>query len=61
MTVTARRELASPGTRNAFRSLATDLTVRIVAELWEDHGFAPVAPEDLEYSDPGQRLTDWAR
>ena len=45
MTVTARRERVSPATRNAFRSLATDLTVRIVAELWEDHGFAPIPPE----------------
>ncbi|MFJ9551117.1 abortive infection family protein [Streptomyces erythrochromogenes] len=61
MTVTARRELVSPGTRNAFRSLATDLTLRVVAELWEDHGFAPVAPEDLKYSDPGQRRTEFMR
>ncbi|GAA2158197.1 hypothetical protein GCM10009760_61010 [Kitasatospora kazusensis] len=38
MTVTARRELVSPATRNAFRSPATDPTIRIVAELWEDHG-----------------------
>ncbi|MFE5861702.1 abortive infection family protein [Streptomyces virginiae] len=61
MTVTARRELVSPGTRNAFRSLATDLTLRVVAELWEDHGFAPVAPEDLKYSDSGQRRTEFMR
>jgi hypothetical protein len=59
MTVTARRELVSPAVRNAFRSLATDLTVRIVAELWEDHGFAPVPPEKLKYSDPGQRRTEF--
>ncbi|QHA04585.1 hypothetical protein GQF42_15960 [Streptomyces broussonetiae] len=57
MTVTARRELVSPATRNAFRSLATDLTIRIVEELWEDHGFAPIPPEDLKYDDPGQRRT----
>lgn len=57
MTVTVRRELVSPATRNAFRSLATDLTVRIVAELWEDHGFAPIPPEELKYEDPGQRRT----
>ncbi|MFD3941780.1 abortive infection family protein [Streptomyces sp. NPDC058579] len=57
MTVIARRELVSPATRNAFRSLATDLTVRIVAELWEDHGFAPIPPEELKYEDPGQRRT----
>ncbi|WP_405444708.1 abortive infection family protein [Streptomyces erythrochromogenes] len=61
MTVIARRDLVSPGTRNAFRSLATDLTVRTVAELWEGHGFAPVAPEDLKYSDPGQRRTEFMR
>ncbi|WP_327131984.1 abortive infection family protein [Streptomyces sp. NBC_01343] len=59
MTVTARRELVSPGTRNAFRSLATDLTLRIVAELWQDHGFSPVAPEDLKYQDSGQRRTEF--
>jgi hypothetical protein len=59
MTVTARRELVSPAVRNAFRSLATDLTVRIVAELWEDHGFAPVPPEKLKYNDPGQRRTEF--
>ncbi|MFD3549319.1 abortive infection family protein [Streptomyces sp. NPDC058655] len=61
MTVTARRELVSPGTRNAFRSLATDLTLRVVAGLWEDHGFAPVAPEDLKYNDSGQRRTEFMR
>ena len=59
MTVTARRELVSPATRNAFRSLATDLTVRIVAELWEDHGFAPIPPDELKYQDPGQRRTEF--
>ncbi|MGW4288640.1 abortive infection family protein [Streptomyces sp. NPDC004673] len=57
MTATARRELVSPATRNAFRSLATDLTIRIVAELWEDHGFAPIPPEELKYDDAGQRRT----
>lgn len=57
MTVTARRELVSPATRNAFRSLATDLTIRIVAELWEDHGFAPIPPDELKYQDSGQRRT----
>ncbi|MET7761736.1 abortive infection family protein [Streptomyces sp. NPDC005393] len=69
MTVTARRELVSPATRNAFRSLATDLTIKIVADLWEDHGFAPIPPEELNYQDSGQRRTtfmlyaegvDWA-
>ncbi|MFK4110490.1 abortive infection family protein [Streptomyces sp. NPDC002176] len=57
MTASARRELVSPATRNAFRSLATDLTIRIVAELWEDHGFAPIPPEELKYDDAGQRRT----
>jgi len=69
MTTTVRRELVSPAVRNAFRSLATDLTIRIVSELWEDHGFAAIPEEDLKYSDPGQRRTtfmlyaegvDWA-
>ncbi|WP_405634453.1 hypothetical protein OHB53_09665 [Streptomyces sp. NBC_00056] len=59
MTVTARRELVSPATRNAFRSLATDLTLRIVAELWEDHGFAPIPPDGLKYQDSGQRRTEF--
>ncbi|WP_371538432.1 abortive infection family protein [Streptomyces sp. NBC_00466] len=59
MTVTARRELVSPATRNAFRTLATDLTLRIVARLWEDHGFAPIAPDELKYEDPGQRRTEF--
>ncbi|MGW0854150.1 abortive infection family protein [Streptomyces sp. NPDC002690] len=59
MTVTARRELVSPATRNAFRSLATDLTLRIVSGLWEDHGFAPIPPDELKYSDPGQRRTEF--
>ncbi|MFF1813910.1 hypothetical protein ACFVXW_33200 [Streptomyces sp. NPDC058251] len=57
MTVTVRRELVSSATRNAFRSLATDLTIRIVEGLWEDHGFAPIPLEELKYEDPGQRGT----
>ncbi|MFF4467989.1 abortive infection family protein [Streptomyces sp. NPDC001599] len=59
MTTTARRELVSPATLRAVRSLATDLTVRIVAELWEAHGFAPVAPDELKYQDTGQRRTEF--
>lgn len=57
MTVTARRELVSPATRNAFRSLATDLTIRTLEGLWEDHGFAPIPPDELKYDDPGARRT----
>lgn len=59
MTVTGRRDLVSPATRNAFRSLATDLTIRIVADLWEDHGFAPIPPDELKYQDSGQRRTEF--
>jgi hypothetical protein len=59
MTVTARRELVSPATRNAFRSLATDLTIRIVADLWEDHGFASIPPDELKYQDSGARRTEF--
>ncbi|ROP53312.1 abortive infection family protein [Streptomyces sp. PanSC9] len=59
MTVTARRELVSPATLRAIRSLATDLTLRIVAELWENHGFAPIPPEELKYQDSGQRRTEF--
>lgn len=59
MTVTARRELVSRATLRAFRSLATDLTLRIVAELWENHGFAPIPPEELKYQDSGLRRTEF--
>ncbi|WP_406262971.1 hypothetical protein OIA45_40700 (plasmid) [Streptomyces chartreusis] len=59
MTVTARRDLVSPAVRNAIRSLATDLTVRIVAELWQDHGFASIPPDELRYQDSGQRRTEF--
>ncbi|MGW3499326.1 abortive infection family protein [Streptomyces globisporus] len=59
MTVTARRELVSPAVRNAIRSLATSLTLRIVSELWEDHGFAPIPPDELKYQDSGQRRSEF--
>lgn len=59
MTVTARQELVSPAVRNAIRSLATDLTIRIVSELWQDHGFVPIPPDELKYQDPGQRRTEF--
>lgn len=61
MTVTVRRELVSPATRNAFRALATSLTIKIVDELWEDQGFAPIPPEELKYQDFGQRRTEFMR
>jgi hypothetical protein len=57
MTVVARRELVSPALRNAFRSLAMDLTIRAVEGLCEDHGFAPNPPEELKYDDPRRRRT----
>ncbi|MFF1535214.1 abortive infection family protein [[Kitasatospora] papulosa] len=59
MTVTARRALVSPAVRNAIRSLATSLTVRVVSDLWQDQGFAPIPPEELKYQDPGQRRTEF--
>jgi hypothetical protein len=37
-----------------FRSLATDLTLKIVGELWEDQGFAPIPSEELKYQDSEQ-------
>lgn len=46
-------ELIRRGTRNAFRSLATDIPKAKVAELWQNEGFAPVA--DLDYDDPSVR------
>ncbi|WP_234025778.1 MULTISPECIES: abortive infection family protein [Streptomyces] len=30
-----------------------------MAELWEDHGFAPIPPEQLKYQDSGQRRTEF--
>lgn len=60
-------ELIRRGTRNAFRSLATDIPQAKVVELWENEGFAPVA--DLDYDDSSVRrwtfqshaeAVDWA-
>ncbi|MBF9071891.1 abortive infection family protein [Streptacidiphilus fuscans] len=53
----ARPDLISPATRNAFRSLCTDILVRYIHQYWQAHGFAPVAPEELRYEDSGVRRT----
>lgn len=37
--------------RNEFRSLATDMTARLVAEGWQNHNFAPVPEGELAYDD----------
>jgi hypothetical protein len=54
--MTSRRpELVSKATRRAFRSLATDVYVRAIAELWEDHGFLPASA--IDYEDSSVRRT----
>ncbi|PYC65736.1 hypothetical protein C7C46_32315 [Streptomyces tateyamensis] len=55
--VIGRPELISPATRNAFRSLCTDIVLRVIETSWENQGFAPVAPGDLRYQDSGARRT----
>jgi hypothetical protein len=50
-----RRDLVSRATRNGFRSLATDMTVRLVAEAWQNHNFAPVPEDELAYDDTSVR------
>lgn len=52
-----RPELISPATRSAFRSLCTDIVLRVIQTAWENQGFAPVEPEDLRYEDSGARCT----
>ncbi len=52
-----RRDLVSRATRNEFRSLATDMTVRLVAEAWQNHNFAPVPEDELNYDDSSVRRT----
>jgi hypothetical protein len=46
-------ELIHRATRNAFRSLATDIPQAAVAESWQNEGFAPLA--DMDYADPSVR------
>lgn len=46
-------ELIRRSTRNAFRSLATNIAKAAVAESWQNEGFAPVA--DLDYEDASIR------
>ncbi|MFE6525213.1 abortive infection family protein [Streptomyces sp. NPDC057794] len=50
-----RRDLVSRATRNEFRSLATGMTVRVVAEAWQNHNFAPVPEDELRYDDTSVR------
>lgn len=50
-----RRDLVSRATRNEFRSLATGMTVRLVAEAWQNHNFAPVPEDELAYDDTSVR------
>jgi hypothetical protein len=50
-----RPELVSRATQRAFRSLATDVYVRVIAELWEDHGFLPASA--IDYEDSSVRRT----
>lgn len=48
-------ELVSKATRQAFRRLATDVYVRAISKLWEDHGFLPARA--IDYEDPSVRRT----
>ncbi|MET9816281.1 MULTISPECIES: serine/threonine protein kinase [unclassified Streptomyces] len=50
-------DLVSPATRSTFRMLATNLTVRTIAEVWQSHNFAPVPDDELRYTDTSVRRT----
>ncbi|GHE54175.1 hypothetical protein GCM10018785_24580 [Streptomyces longispororuber] len=51
------RDLVSRVTRMRFRSLATNLTVRTIAEAWQSNNFAPVPDDELRYVDTSVRRT----
>ncbi|CAN3978204.1 abortive infection family protein [Kitasatospora purpeofusca] len=59
MAATTRSELISPATRVAFRSHCTSISLRDIAAAWEGQGFAPVAPDELNYQDSGVRRTSF--
>lgn len=40
-----------------FRSLATNLNVRMIAEAWQGNNFAPVPDDELRYTDTSLRRT----
>ncbi|MFB7998772.1 protein kinase [Streptomyces sp. NPDC056002] len=52
---THRKDLVSPATRTAFRILATNMTVRQVAEAWQSENFAPIPEDELRYTDTSVR------
>ncbi|MFD5133139.1 hypothetical protein [Streptomyces olindensis] len=52
-----REDLVSRTTRGRFRTLATNLTVRTIAEMWQSHNFAPVPEDELRYTDTSVRRT----
>jgi hypothetical protein len=54
---TRRRDLVSRATRTAFRTLATNLTVRTISEAWQSQNFAPVPEDELRYTDTSVRRT----
>ncbi|MFF0293717.1 abortive infection family protein [Kitasatospora sp. NPDC004614] len=59
MAATTRSELISPATRVAFRSHCTGINLRDIAAAWEGQGFAPVAPDELNYQDTGARRSSF--
>ncbi|MFJ4680696.1 abortive infection family protein [Kitasatospora sp. NPDC088783] len=59
MAATTRSELISPATRVAFRSHCTGINLRDIAVAWEGQGFAPVAPDELNYQDTGARRSSF--
>ncbi|OKI41577.1 hypothetical protein A6A29_37145 [Streptomyces sp. TSRI0281] len=42
-----------------FRSLATNLTLRTIAEAWQSHNFAPIPDDELRYTDSSVRRTNF--
>ncbi|WP_089101196.1 protein kinase domain-containing protein [Streptomyces hyaluromycini] len=59
-TAAAQREpgsadLVCRATRTRFRALATNMTMRQVAESWQNENFAPVPEDELRYTDTSVR------
>jgi len=49
------KDLVRRATRTRFRALATDMTVRQIAESWQNENFAPVPEDELRYTDTSVR------
>ncbi|MGV9565038.1 AbiJ-related protein [Streptomyces sp. NPDC003480] len=50
-----RKDLVTRATRTAFRTLATNMTVRQISETWQSENFAPVLEDELRYTDSSLR------